>query len=140
MRALRFAAAALLVVAALPVFAHSFRLGEIEIGHPWTPPSNASEGAVYLALSNRGSTPDRLLAASSPRAQQVELRDGDDSLLHEITLEPKRPIALRPGRPHLVLHGITKSLAAGDTFPLTLRFAGAGSIEVTVMVEAAPGH
>jgi copper(I)-binding protein len=47
---------------------------------------------------------------------------------------------LRAGRPHLALRGITQPLVAGDAFPLTLRFAGAGSIEVTVMVEAAPAH
>ena len=74
------------------------------------------------------------------RAQKVELRESDDSLLQEITLEPKRPVALRAGRPHLALRGITQPLVAGDAFPLTLRFAGAGSIEVTVMVEAAPAH
>jgi copper(I)-binding protein len=133
-------AIAVAFLAAVPALAHSFRLGEIEIGHPWAPPSNVRDGAVYLALSNRGSAADRLVAASSPRAQSVELRGGDDSLLPEITLEPKRPVALRAGRPHLALHGITQPLAVGDAFPLTLRFAGAGSIEVTVMVEAAPAH
>jgi copper(I)-binding protein len=139
MRAPRLAAA-LLVVAALPAFAHSFNLGAIEIGHPWAPSSDAGDAPVYLALSNRGSAPDRLVAASSPRAQEVDLRGGDDSLLQDITLEPQRPIALRAGRPHLALHGITQPLTAGDAFPLTLRFAGAGSVEVTVMVEAAPAH
>ncbi len=132
--------AVLVLLAALPALAHSFRLGEIEIGHPWAPPSTASEAAVYLALSNRGNASDWLIAASSPRAQTVELRGGDDSLLREITLEPKRPVALRAGRPHLALHGVTQPFATGDTFPLTLTFAGAGSIEVTVMVEAAPAH
>src|SRR6267378_827374 len=133
-------AIAVAFLAAVPALAHSFRLGEIEIGHPWAPPSGAGDAPVYLALSNRGSAADRLVAASSPRAQKVELRESDDSLLQEITLEPKRPVALRAGRPHLALRGITQPLAAGDAFPLTLRFAGAGSIEVTVMVEAAPAH
>ncbi len=68
------------------------------------------------------------------------MRSGEDAPMREIMLEPKRPIALRAGRPHLALHGITQPLAAGDEFPLTLRFAGAGSVEVTVMVEAAPAH
>jgi copper(I)-binding protein len=38
-----------------------------------------------------------------------------------------------------VLQG-TRKLAAGDKFPLTLRFANAGSVEVTVMVASAPGQ
>jgi copper(I)-binding protein len=133
-------AIAVAFLAAVPALAHSFRLGEIEIGHPWAPPSNGRDGAVYLALSNRGNAADRLVGASSPRAQKVELRGGDDTLLQEIALEPKRPVALRAGRPHLVLLGVTQALVAGDAFPLTLRFAGAGSVEVTVMVEAAPAH
>jgi len=139
MRALSIAIG-LAVLAAVPALAHSFRLGEIEIGHPWAPPSEAGDAPVYLALSNRGAAADRLVAASSTRAREVELRGGDDALLPGITLEPRRPIALRAGRPHLALHGVTQPLAAGDAFPLTLRFAGAGSVEVTVMVEAAPAH
>ena len=133
-------AISLAVLAAVPALAHSFRLGEIEIGHPWAPPSEAGDAPVYLALSNRGAAADRLVAASSPRAREVDLRGGDDAPLQGITLEPKRPIALRAGRPHLALHGVTQPLAAGDAFPLTLRFAGAGSVEVTVMVEATPAH
>ncbi len=132
--------AVLVLLTALPALAHSFRLGEIEIGHPWAPPSDAGVAPVYLALSNRGAATDRLLSASSPRARSVDLRGGDETVLSEIALAPKRPVALRAGRPHLTLHGITQPLAAGDTFPLTLSFAGAGSIEVTVMVEAALAH
>src|SRR6478609_7314168 len=108
----------LAVLAAVPALAHSFRLGEIEIGHPWAPPSEAGDAPVYLALSNRGAAADRLVAASSPRAREVDLRGGDDAPLQGITLEPKRPIALRVGRPHLALHGVTQPLAAGDAFPL----------------------
>jgi copper(I)-binding protein len=133
-------AAVLLLAAALPAFAHSFQLGAIEIGHPWAPPSSASEGAVYLALGNRGATEDRLVSASSPRARALELRGGDEAALPAIVLAPKRPIALRAGRPHLVLVGLTRPLVAGEDFPLTLNFAGAGSITVTVTVEAAPAH
>ncbi len=129
-----------ILLAILPALAHSFRLGEIEIGHPWAPPSTTTEAAVYLALSNRGNTADRLLAASSPRAQAIELRDADETVLKAIALEPKRPLALRAGRPHLALLGLTQPLVQGDEFPLTLRFAGAGSVEVSVVVEAAPGH
>jgi len=134
---LAFLLLALSVAAAL---AHSFGLGAIEIGHPWAPPSGTGEAVVYLALSNQGSAPDRLIAASSPRARVVDLRGGDNSVLQDIVLKPRRPIALRAGRPHLALHDLTRPLAAGDEFPLTLIFAGAGSVEVTVTVEATPGQ
>jgi periplasmic copper chaperone A len=130
----------LLALSAAAALAHSFRLGAIEIGHPWAPPSASGDAVVYLALGNQGTAPDRLVAASSPRAQTVEMRGGDDRLLKEIVLAPKRPIALRAGRPHLALHGVSRPLAAGEEFPLRLTFAGAGSIEVTVTVETTPGQ
>jgi len=129
----------LLALSAAAALAHSFRLGAIEIGHPWAPPSGSGEASVYLALSNRGSAPDRLVAASSPRAQAVELRNGDDSLLKDIVLAPKRPVALRAGKPHLALRGVSRPLGAGEEFPLTLSFAAAGSVEVAVTVETTPG-
>jgi copper(I)-binding protein len=133
-------AALLVALSAAAALAHSFRLGALEIGHPWAPPSKGADAVVYLALGNQGSTPDRLIGAASPRAQAVELRGGDDALLTEILVEPKRPIALREGKPHLVLRSVAPPLAAGEEFALTLTFAAAGSIAVTVMVEAAPGH
>jgi len=132
--------AIVVLLATLPALAHSFRLGEIEIGHPSAPPSTATEAAVYLALSNRGDTADQLIAASSPRSKAIELRGSDEAAVTAIALEPKRPFALRPGKPHLALLGLSKPLALGEEFPLILRFAGAGTIEVTVTVEAAPGH
>src|SRR5260370_26520003 len=96
-------AIAIAFFAAVPALAHSFRLGEIEIGHPWAPPSETGDAPVYLALSNRGAAADRLVAASSPRAREVELRGGDDAPLQEIALEPEPPIALRAVQPHLAL-------------------------------------
>jgi periplasmic copper chaperone A len=129
-----------LALSAGAALAHSFQLGAIEIGHPCAPPSAGGDAVVYLALGNQGSAPDRLVGAATPRAQSVELRSGDESPLSEIAVAPKRPIALRAGKPHLALHGVAPPLTAGESFPLTLRFAAAGTVEVTVTVEAAPGH
>ena len=47
------------------------------------------------------------------------------------------PVKLTPGGYHLMLTGLTRPLAVGDTFPLTLTFAQAGSISTTVKVEKA---
>ena len=45
-------------------------------------------------------------------------------------------VALKPGSYHVMLIGLKKPLAAGETFPLTLTFAKAGNISVTVPVQA----
>jgi copper(I)-binding protein len=120
--------------------AHSFRLGSIEIGHPWAKPAVTDGAAVFLALSNVGATADRLIGGSTPIADEVILRAQDGSPLDYIDLFPKRPVALRPGRRYIGLRGLKLPLALDDTFPLTLRFALAGSIDVTVMVEEGPSE
>ena len=118
--------------------AHSYKLGAIEIGHPWARPSVTGKAAVFLALANTGYDTDRLTGGSTPIAHEVFLRDTDGSTLEELTLSPHRPVALRPGGRYIALLGLANPLALDDTFPLTLRFAGAGEITVTVRVEDAP--
>lgn len=137
-RALLLAPLSLLL--ARPALAHSFKLGPIEIGHPWARPSATGAAAVFLALSNTGRGSDRLVGAATPIAREVLLRAEDGSPLEAIELPPHRPLALRPGRKYIALLGLEKPLALDDTFPLTLRFAAAGAITVTVMVEDGPGE
>ncbi len=58
--------------------------------------------------------------------------------MEELDLPPHRPVALRPGGKYIALLGVKRPLALDDNFPLTLRFAGADEITVTVPVEDAP--
>ena len=46
---------------------------------------------------------------------------------------------LQPGAYHVMLTDLKRPLQAGDTFPLTLGFEKAGSIEVSVVVESMAG-
>lgn len=137
-RALLLAPLSLLLARA--AWAHSFKLGPIEIGHPWARPSATGAAAVFVALSNIGRSSDRLVGGATPIAREVLLRAEDGSPLEEIELPPHRPLALRPGRKYIALRGLAKPLALDDTFPLTLRFAAAGATTVTVMVEDGPGE
>jgi copper(I)-binding protein len=120
--------------------AHSYRLGPVEIGHPWARPSVTGAAAVFLALSNTGDTTMRLTGGASPVAREVLLRAEDGSPLEYLELPPHRPLALRPGRKYIALLGLSAPLALDESFPLTLRFASLGEVTVTVMVEDAPGH
>src|SRR5688572_23902151 len=69
-------AATALALARLAAAAHSFKLGEITIGHPYarTTAPGQSTGGAYLRFENRGAD-DRLLAASTPVAPTVEMHD-----------------------------------------------------------------
>jgi copper(I)-binding protein len=118
--------------------AHSYVLGAIEIGHPWARPSVTGKAAVFLALDNTGVDTDRLVGGSTPIAKDVILRAADGSPLEEMELLPNRPLALRPGGKYIALLGLAQPLALDDRFALTLRFAVAGEITVTVAVEDAP--
>jgi copper(I)-binding protein len=133
-----------LLLAPLPLLlaraarAHSYKLGAIEIGHPWARPSVTGKAAVFLALANTGFDSDRLVGGATPIAREVILRDADGSTLDELDLLPHRPVALRPGGKYIALLGLTGPLSLDDSFALTLRFGGAGEITVTVKVEDAP--
>ena len=149
--ALRAASLALAIVAT-GAFAHGATVGDIEIGHPYATPSlpGTTNGAAYFAmLENTGNAADRLLRAATPVAARVELHtmavDAQGVMrmreLDGIALAPHEKIRMRPGMGmHLMLIGLKEPLKDGARFPMTLEFARAGKVEVTVVVQSAiPG-
>lgn len=132
-------------ILALPVAAHDYTAGDITIGHPWSRAAGAGgTGAGFLKLTNNGTQPDRLVAATSPLAPVVELhsmvRDGDVMRMRpvqDITIAPGQTVELRPGGFHIMLVGLTAPLNQGMRVPLNLRFERAGEIQVELAVEAA---
>jgi copper(I)-binding protein len=150
----RLALAALVAILALPAFALDYKLGAIEIGHPWsraTPPT-AESGGGYLVLKNTGTTPDRLIAVKSPAADRVEIHemkmDGNIMRMREvekgIEIPPGATVELKPGGFHVMFMGLKAPFAKEAKVPLTLVFEKAGSIDVDLMVQAmgaqAPMH
>lgn len=102
-------------------------------------------GAVYLMLSNRGAAADRLVGMSTPVAERAEVHEdvttnGVMSMkpVPELALPPGANTAIEPGRYHIMLMGMKKQLSAGDSFPVTLTFAAAPPLEVTVAVTRTP--
>lgn len=123
--------------------AHSFKIGEIAIGHVWGLPSDARETQVFVPLSNRGKEADALVAARSAICSMIELRQNnryDDPALTSIAADPGKPVAMRKGARHLRLIGLTKPLKADDRFDMILDFEKAGEITVEVIVEDGSGH
>ncbi|MFQ5934862.1 MAG: copper chaperone PCu(A)C [Acidiferrobacterales bacterium] len=133
--------------------ADDYTVGDIRIQHPWSLalPEVARNGAAYMKISNHGTGTDRLISGSSPIAARVEvhthkMEGGVMKMrrLEAIEVRPGKPSILQPGELHLMLVGLKEPLTVGKTFPLTLNFERAGSVEVTVKVResgAAPaGH
>lgn len=125
-----------------PALAHSYKQGDIAIGHAWAPPTESDVAAVYLPLLNRGDTPDNLVGASTPIAREVRIRiekDGKVRWPEAVLIAPGKPIALAAWRQHLWLVDLRRPLKAGERFAMTLEFENAGSIEIDVFVESSPG-
>lgn len=117
--------------------------GDLEISGAWaraTPPG-ARTGAAYLSLVNRGSAPDRLVAANSPAAEKTELHAHINEggvmrmkAVDTISVAPGERLSLRPGGLHVMLIDLKAPLREGSRLSLTLRFAGAGDVTVEVPV------
>ncbi len=137
---------AALLAFALPSFAHEYKVGELTIDHPWSRelPPNAPAGAAYFTLHNQGSQADRLIGASTARAQKSELHTHvhQDGLMKmqqipAVDIPAKGEVVFQPGGNHVMLFGLDQPLKVGEKFPLTLEFEKAGKIEVQVQVETA---
>jgi copper(I)-binding protein len=116
----------------------------ITIDHVWSRAAMAGRvGVVYLTIIASGS-PDALTGVSSPIAPKAELHESynDNGVekmrpVASLPVTPGTPVMLKPGGYHIMLVGLMRALNAGDSFPVTLRFAKAGAITVTAMVEKA---
>jgi copper(I)-binding protein len=118
----------------------------IAIEQPWAraTPAGALTGVVYMTLENKTNTADRLTGVSSSVAAQVQIHEMAvvDGIMQMRQVVGGLPIAaggsviLKPGSYHVMLIGLKRPLVAGETLPLTLTFANAGNISVTVPVQA----
>ena len=131
-----------------PAHAHGYTVGDLKIGHPWartTLPSQPAGGA-FLKVTNQGAQADRLIGASSPVAERVELHtmkmEGDVMRMREvpaIELPAGQTVTLAPGGLHLMLIGLKGPLKVGESVPATLRFERAGTVTVDLKIEPVSG-
>lgn len=112
----------------------------------WARPTVAGQGSGggYVRIVG-GSMADRLLGASAPVAQSVELHtmemQGDVMRMRQMpdqAVPAGAEVAFQPGGKHLMLLGLKQPLKAGTRFPLTLRFEKAGEVTVQMQVTTQP--
>jgi hypothetical protein len=117
----------------------------VSAGDAWARPATDT-GGVFLTIRNTGEA-DRLVAAASDVAAHVELHEsmaamhmgsmGSVMTMHRvasIAVAAHGTTLLKPGGYHIMLIGLKHPLKAGDTIPLRLTFAAAGTIAVTAAV------
>ena len=136
----------LALAAAVPAAAHEEKVGDITLRHPWSRPApEGRNGVVYVRILNEGAGADRLIAARTPVARQVELHrstltDGVHRMakVDGIAIPAGGAAALEPGGLHLMLRALKTTLMAEETHPIVFVFERTGEVATTFSVEA--GH
>jgi len=134
--------------------AHDYKVGTLQIAHPWTraTPKGASVGGGFLEITNTGSVPDRLIGGSSPVAARFEVHEMSmdngvmkmRQLKDGLLIKPGETVELKPGSYHVMFVDLKEPIKEGDRVKGTLEFEKAGKVEVeyvAVAVGATPsGH
>ncbi len=120
----------------------------IQVDDPWVMEQldTSLPSAVFMKIRNRGSKMDRLISVDSPIAGLTQIHR--NMMSHEkMRMRRKTSLEIRPGNRlvldhngyHIMLMHLWAPLRRGTTFPLTLKFANSGPIEVEVEVRM-KGH
>jgi hypothetical protein len=103
-------------------------------------------GGGFFTVENKGDEPDRLMAASTPVAETVEIHAikvvGPNIKMRPLdkglAVPPHTTITLKPRGYHLLLTGLKAPLVVGAKVPIVLTFEKAGTHTVEMEVQA-PG-
>ncbi len=126
--------------------AHEEKRGDLVISHPWTRATAASQknGAMFMEIVNHSDDEDRLIGASSPEAETVEVhghfKDGDVMRMRRldgVDVPAGGSAYLAPGGYHVMLIGLNGPLLEETTINVTLEFERAGKVEIEAIVESA---
>jgi hypothetical protein len=118
--------------------------GDIQVhgGFAFAPPTT-SEAAGYFTIVNRGAGPDTLLTLTSSVAAGAMLHGQvqDGGMVRMVHLEAplilaRDSLVLSPGGTHLMLMTLEQLPKQGDSLPVTLTFARAGTVTVMLPVRA----
>ena len=110
-------------------------------------PMGAQTGAAFATIVNNGQAADRLVSASSPAAETVELHETvDENGVMKMVHHPEGweipsggTLELKPGGKHIMLIDLTAPLKAGKKIQVTLNFEKAGAQTIDVPVQAMSG-
>ncbi len=117
----------------------------IEVRDAWARPGDsAATTAVYFVLMNHEQAPVMLATESSPLAESVSLHETMEmaGMVHMMPLDSAQSIApgdslvLKEGAKHLMVSGLKRKLAAGDSLPVVLNFSDGRVVNATARVRA----
>ena len=136
-------------LAASSASAHEYKVGSIEIKHPWAraTPKGAEIAGGYMKLINTGTEPDRLVGGTNANSEKFEMHEMsmDNGVMkmrplpNGIEIKPGQTVELKPGSYHLMFVGLKQPFEKGKRVKGTLKFEKAGSVDVEYVVEAVGG-
>ena len=101
--------------------------------------------AVYLAITNRGETVDRLVGAATERAGHAMIHRSvvEDGVMKmrrvdAIEIPSGESVRLEPGGLHVMLMGVSSPLETEERISVTLVFERAGEVALSVPVRMSP--
>ena len=107
----------------------------------------ANNGAAYATIINDSTTPNALIAVTTPAAEKVELHTHklDNGVVKmrripDITIPGHGSAKLQPGGDHMMLIGLKHSLRAGDHITLTFMFRTQDQTTLKVLVMKKSGQ
>jgi len=125
---------------------HAIAADSITIERPWARASAPGQtvGGGFMTIVHQGDGEDRLIAASTPIAREVQIHSmnlgGGVMRMRPVegglAIPAGGRVVLQPGGLHLMFMDISAPLVAGRTFPVVLRFAKAGEVKAEFSVEA----
>jgi copper(I)-binding protein len=129
--------------------AHEYKVGALEIAHPWSQelPPNAPTVAAYFVIHNAGKNADRLLSVDSPIAGEAQLHEHvmqNDLMKMQpvpgVDIPAGGNVSFAPMAYHVMLVNLKDRslLADGKRFPMTLHFEKSGDVTVEVAVQKQP--
>lgn len=129
--------------------AQQYKVGDIEILHPWTRETakGIKVGSGYLYIINHSNTPDRLVSVSTKGVKVTEIHSmavvNDimkmEKMHHGIEIPGNGEITLKPGGDHIMFMGLSQPFKLGDKISAKLTFEKAGTIDVYFSVNAMGG-
>ncbi|MEU8681260.1 copper chaperone PCu(A)C [Streptomyces sp. NPDC048611] len=103
-------------------------------------PVTQQMAGVYFTVKNNGDTADKLTAVTSNVAKSLTIHKTVGTKMEQVESLPvpaNGTLRLSHGGNHLMLMGLKNKPTKGDTFTVTLHFAGADPVRVQVPVKDA---
>ena len=125
--------------------AHEYVLGDIELVHPYAPPTppGVAMAAGYVEIVNHGKQDDRLMGGKVDFAHEVQIHqtivENDVSRMRELegglVIPAGSSVKIEPMGIHRMFADLADPLIEGDRQSVTLYFEKAGEIEVEFAIE-----